>query len=153
MSALHKNRSNETPVIRGNKSSNSRRGISKLTVRTIETTKSRARHSPAVLSRKHRKNTADYLYEDENIVDEVHEAHDDLWNEAHEFYSIITDLVDHDVISQVDRWAITADMIVRLEEAKTERRRQQEADRFNAMLADAIQFGNQWLRSESSDDE
>lgn len=153
MSTLRKNRSNETPVIRGNKSSNSRRGISKLTARTVETTKSQARHSPAVLSRKHKKNTADYLDEDENIVDEVHEAHDDLWNEDNEYYSLIFDFVVSDIMSQMGSREISADMIERLEEARAEECRRQEEARFNAMLADAIRLGDQWLRSENSDDE
>lgn len=106
-----------------------------------------------MLSRKHRKNTADYLDEDEKIVDEVHEAHDDLWNEDNEYYSLIFDFVVSDIMSQMGSRKISADMIERLEEARAEECRRQEGARFNAMLADAIRLGDQWLRSENSDDE
>lgn len=63
MLTQHKKAANKTPVIRGNKQNNSRRGIEKLTTRTITTYKSYHKQSATVVTRKHKKTTLYYLNE------------------------------------------------------------------------------------------
>jgi hypothetical protein len=61
----------KTPSIRANKSSNSRRGIDKLTARTIKTYTSRSKYSDTMYERKHKKGTQFYVDEDFNVLEDV----------------------------------------------------------------------------------
>lgn len=114
MSSHYKNLSVHTPVFRGNKSNNSRRGIAKLTHRAFKTDKSQVKHSTAMISRKHKKNTKYYINECDGIEDmlftyKTHTTHEDDAN-----YSLICELRKYGIISQKDCVKINSTMIEQL---------------------------------------
>jgi hypothetical protein len=72
MLTQHNKVANKTPAIRGNKKNNSRRGIEKLTTRSITTDKPYNKQSLAVVTRKHKKTTLYYLDELDIIDGDFH---------------------------------------------------------------------------------
>jgi hypothetical protein len=141
----------KTPAIRGNKNSNSRRGVQKLTPRRIKTNLPGRKHTDNMKNRKHKTSTTDYMNEEEFIDNMVREELEEYFHDDHDEYQMFHALTCNG-LGEENRNIISSNLLDELEEKIEEEGRilrdEESEEEFQAILLDLIEFGNQWLEDD-----